>query len=64
MDKPYSEDYYKLAMAIVEPKGPEEVLEDYHNFMENDPQNWKGFVINTIGDDYIPIIDFILENGY
>lgn len=57
----YSEDYHILAEAIVEPK---DMPEEYMMFLEEDPQNWMNWVCTIIGDEYRPIVKYIIENGY
>ena len=59
-----SEEYYAITQLIVEPEGPPEILEEYFNFMDTDPQNWGSFIVNTIGEEYRQIVENILKNGY
>jgi len=54
-------DYFIAAEAIVEPKGVED---DYYEFVENDPDNWVGFVTNTCGEQWGQLARVSLEYGY
>lgn len=61
LEDAFGDDYCELAQAIVEPKGMDE---EYFTFMEVDPQNWMGFVLTVIGDEYKAFVQHIIDNGY
>ena len=56
-----TEEFYIAAKAIVE---PENVDDDYYEFLENDMKNWVGFVRTCCGDDYYEIAKLVSEQGY
>lgn len=56
-----SEGWYEYATQIVEPKG---IDDSYFNFMEEDPDNWAGFVSNVLGSEWGMIAKQVNENGY
>jgi hypothetical protein len=60
-----SEVFYKAAGCIVEPMfDDEEAQEDYFAFMENDPENWVGFIKNNFGSEWGTIAQIVVEYGY
>jgi hypothetical protein len=61
LEDAYGDEYCELARAIVEPNGMDE---EYSTFMEVDPQNWGGFVVTVIGDEYKDFVQHIIDNGY
>ena len=64
-DDSKSDEFYKAAQTIVEPIfDDEEAEEDYVNQMENDPDNWVGFISNTFGSDWGEVAKIVSEYGY
>lgn len=54
--------YYKLAEAIVEPKGMTD--DDYFNFADQDPSQWINWVVSVLGEEYRPLMNYINDVGY
>lgn len=56
-----SDEFYQASTLIVEPKGMDD---GWYKFMENDINNWVGFVVNVCGSQWLPIAKHVAENGY
>ena len=60
-----TETFYKAARCIVEPRfSNDDAQEDYQEFMDNDPENWVGFIKNNFGEDWGFIAQVVTEYGY
>ena len=54
-------EFFVAAKAIVE---PENIDDNYYEFLENDMKNWVGFIRTCCGDDYHEVAKLVRENGY
>ena len=60
-----SQDYYTAARCLVEPVIPNASDEEaYYEFLENDPDNWIGWVRSTFGEQWGQLAEKIMEWGY
>jgi len=60
----FTDTYNAAAEAIVEPIMSDKDNEAYGEWMENDPENWAGFVRSICGDEWYEIALKVNENGY
>jgi len=58
-----NQSYWQAAGSIVEPELNSEDEEEYFEMLENDPQNWIGF-ITSIDERFLPIAEKVVEYGY
>lgn len=64
-DDSQSDTFYKYAGCIVEPLiNDDEARDAYYEFMDNDPENWVGFIKNNFGDEWGEIAQIVTEYGY
>jgi len=54
-------EFYKAAKLIVEPQN---VSEDYYEFMESNIDNWCSFINTNCDGDWGIIAQLVKENGY
>jgi len=55
--------YWEAAACIVEPVLHEEDEDEFYEMLENDPENWVGF-IKSIDERFGPIAEAVIEYGY
>lgn len=59
------EAFYAVAGNLVEPHFDDDnAREDYQDLMDNDMENWVGWIKSTFGDDWGMIAKVVAEYGY
>lgn len=57
--------FYSAASCIVEPRiKNEEAASDYYQFMEDDAENWVGWINSTFGSQWGKVAEVVSKYGY
>lgn len=56
-----SDEFYRIAEYIVEPRG---INDNYGEWMEEDPENWAGFITQICGPNWGAVAKAVNVYGY
>jgi hypothetical protein len=62
--EPGTHEYEEATHALVEPEMPEDMSEEYHSFIEQNPKGWAEYITVKFGGLWGKLAYIVAEEGY